>query len=192
MNPYNNRFHTVRVVPTCTAAATADGKILFLPTEIPNVCPKNSTAMLKQIVCHVQDDVGADIELAFFSNSPTTEALNASSINFLALPNTGGNATDTEVENACPLGSILLDRVSGVLGTDNANDDAIVSGEYSESRNYTDNMMFYQRNINMPVWPGGLTSVGATNSSSIYVMGIATDSVTYTASGLIFYFTFEY
>ena len=195
MNASNSKFHTIRVTPTCHTSAVDDGEILFIGTEIPNAVPKNGTAMLKQIVCHNQDDHAADIELAFFANNPSTEALGATAVNFLAGYNTGGNATDAEVENACPLGSILLDRTGGVAGT--ATSGSVVSGEYVEARNYTDNMMFYQRNINMPVWSGVLTNQeavleGRNRPSSIYVMGIATATHTWTASGLIFYFTFEW
>ena len=188
MNTSNNRFHTVRVVPTCHTSEVDDGEILFAPTEIPNACPKNGTAMLRQIACHIQDDNNADIELVFFSNSATTEALGATAVNFLGGYNGGGNATDTEVENACPLGNLTLDFASGIAPTDVSS----TSSEYDESRNYTDNILLFKRNVNMPVFPGNLTSVGASESSSIYFYGIATATKTYTASGLVFYFTFEY
>jgi len=180
-----NKFHTVRVTPASHASEVDDGDIIFVPTEIPNACPRNGTSMLKQIKCYDLDDNFADIELLFFSNSASMEAAGAAAAKFIFA---GGNTTDTLVEEAGPLGGILLDVNGGTAGTAVSSQD----GVYWEARNYTANRMYIIRNLNFPVNPGNLTSTGTSVHSSIYFAGIATATKTYTASGLVFEFTFEY
>ena len=190
-----NRFHTVRVTPTSHTSAVDDGEIIFIPTEIPNACPRNGTSMLKQIKCYDLDDNAADIELVFFSNEASMEAIGAAAAKFTFA---GGNTTDAIVEAAGPLGGILVDVSGGTAGTAVSSQD----GVYWEVRDYTANRVYITRNLTFPVNPGNLTSahtetssaysIGETKDSSIYFAGIASATKTYTAAGLVFEFVFEY
>ena len=141
--------------------------------------------MLKQLRCFDLDDNEADIELVFFSNDITTEALGAAATKYTFA---GGAQTDTLVEQNNPLGGILVDVTGGTAGTVASKQD----GVYWELLDYTGCRIHIVRNLNFPVNTGNLTSSGTSTPSSIYFMGIATETKTYTASGLIFEFTFEY
>tara|TARA_R110002012_G_scaffold156245_4_gene317142 strand:+ start:9001 stop:9543 length:543 start_codon:yes stop_codon:yes gene_type:complete len=178
-------LHTVRVTPATHASEVENGEIIFIPTEIPNACPRNGTSMLKQIKCHILDDHASDIELLFFSNSASMEAIGAAGAKFIF---GGGNTTDTLIEQAGVLGDIMLDASVGVAGTAVSNQDGI----HHEVKDYTGSLIHIVRNINLPVNPGNLTSVGTSTPSSIYFAGIATGTHTYTAAGLVFEFVFEY
>lgn len=178
-------LHTVRVTPHTHASEVDDGELLFIPTEIPNACPKNGTSILKQIKCHLLDDHAVDIELLFFSNSADMEVTGAAASKFIF---GGGAALDEAVEAAGVLGDIMLDASVGVAGTAVSNQDGI----HHEVKDYTGSLIHVVRNINLPVNPGNLTSDGTSTPSSIYFAGIATATKTYTAAGLVFEFVFEY
>tara|TARA_Y100000361_G_C11145928_1_gene338031 strand:+ start:246 stop:791 length:546 start_codon:yes stop_codon:yes gene_type:complete len=180
-----NRFHTVRVTPASHTSEVDDGDIIFTPTEIPNACPRNGSSMLRQIKYYDLDDARADIELLFFSNSADMEAAGAAATKFTFA---GGNTTDTLVEQAAPLGNILIDTLGGPAGTAVSSQD----GVYYSALNYINNTIQVVNNLSFPVNAGNLTSIGTSTPSSIFFAGIATATRTYTASGLIFEFVFEY
>tara|TARA_A100001201_G_scaffold107179_3_gene91674 strand:- start:327 stop:893 length:567 start_codon:yes stop_codon:yes gene_type:complete len=188
MREYKSKFHTVRVSPVCAGGSVDDGDIIFSPVEIPNACPKNGTSMLRQIKVYNTNDVDADIELLFFSNKAKSEATGSAAAKFTAA---GGNDTDSSVESANPLGTILVDVSGGPGRTAVSSQD----GVFYETLDYTNNRLHIVRGLNFFVNPGNLTTNAEeceSLPSSIYVMGIATATKTYTLTGLTFEFTFEF
>tara|TARA_R110000737_G_C14378949_1_gene450203 strand:- start:162 stop:701 length:540 start_codon:yes stop_codon:yes gene_type:complete len=158
------KYKTVRVVPTLDTSEYVSGDVLFKPTEIKGACLGNGTSVLKQIKMFCLDDEKKDVSLVFFENEPTVEALNVASALFTA---TGGDNTDALVKAANPFGAVLLD----------------VNGSNTTVLDYANLMVYIQGSVDLYV-----NSV----SGSIYVMGIATGSDTYTAAtDLEFDFIFE-
>ena len=188
MRNYKSRFHTIRVSPVCAGGSVDDGDIIFSPVEIPNACPKNGTSVLRQIKVYNHIDIAVDIELMFFSNKAKTESTGSAAVKFTGA---GGNDTDSSVESANPLGAILMDAASGPAGTAVSSQD----GVYHEVLDYTNNLVHIIRGLNFFVNPGNLTTNAEdceSLPSSIYFMGIATATKTYTVSGLTFEFVFEF
>ena len=180
-------IHQIKVIPTTHTSEVDDGEILFLPTMIPNALPTGRGAILKQVTCVDANDNGADIELLFFGGEPTIESIGAAAVKWTFA---GGNEGITEVKAYTYLGGVLMDATGGVVGTGNANDDALISGQYTESRDQTNSQIYITRNINMPVYSGGGGKTPVLDRH-LWFFGIATATKTYTVSGLEFTFVFE-
>ena len=114
-----------------------------------------------------------------------TSAIGATAVKFR---DSGGSASDLLLEQAGPLGYLLLDASVGVAATGVSSQD----GVYHDMHNYTTSRLHIVRNLNFPVNAGNLSSTGTTTPASIYFAGIATATKTYTATGLVFEFIFEY
>jgi hypothetical protein len=172
-NQIRGKYHTVTVTPTSYAGSAANGKIIFAPTEIPNACYPGGTSILKTIRVFDKDDHGADLDLLFFENKPTVEALGATAVKFTVA---GGNNTDALVQDANPLGVKIID-VSEITTLD-----------------YTDNQIHIQNSVDLFVKSNPSQShidAGTGVPGSIYFMGISTATKTYTATSYTFEFVFE-
>ena len=199
MSHFRGKYRTVRVSPKCVAAEVTNGKIIFPPTEIPGACHPGGTSLLKQIRVFDRDDLAADLELLFFETLADTEFVDYStattSVNFTI---GGGNATDTEVEEANPLAFLTMDisafthtTVSGGITKKNKLD-------FTESRSHYDSGnldIFVTSNPSQALIDTTITRVSQTIPKgipgSIFFMGISTGTITYTNTSYTFEFVFE-
>ena len=163
-NKVGGKYKSIRVTPTLDTSAYANGDVLFKPIEIKNVCVPGETSLLKQIKMFCLDDEGKDVDLLFFESEPTVEDLNAASSTFHV---TGGDVADNVLLQVNPLGTVILD----------------VNGSNTTVFDYTNSKMYIQTSVDIYVKSG---------TGSIFVMGVATGSDTYTAANdLVFEFVFE-
>jgi len=188
MNSGKGKYYSIKVTPTCHTSEVDDGENLFLWTEIPNAIPRGNgaTSMLKNIqMIDFDDNINTDVQLYFAQ----TKDADTSVTGALGAASTIVNMTDAEVQTLKPLFAYLVDE--SVLGT----------------WDMTDNIMYYtlnDSNTNTPSKTANNLSLacfsfatseqigaGNANPGSIYFMGVATNTKTYTASGLQFIFTFE-
>ena len=180
MKGQKSRFWTVVVTPTCYAGSVDDNDNVFLWTEVPNACPRNGTSFLRSIQVLDLDDTDADIELYFAQ----TKDADATVTGALGAATAITNMTDIEVTTLNPLGMHTMPDVS-----------------HNEIADYTNSMFFLMnralgaQTVNIPIFSNEATldqiEAGTANPGSIYVMGVATATKTYSASGLKYYFTFE-
>lgn len=180
MNSVNNRYHAVKVIPTLQAAETEDGENLFLWTEIPNAIPRGAggVSVLKSIQVLDLDDKGADIDLYFAQ----TKDADATVTGALGATSTIVNMTDAEAQALKPLHYLLYD-FSIQTNWDFTNGLALSTASVG-SKALNSYMYSFPTQDQL--------DAGTANPGSIYVMGVATATNTYTASGLEFTFIFEY
>ena len=176
-----SKFITIEVNPVCHSSEVDDGDNLFLWAEIPNATPRGNggTSILRSITAIDFDDNNADIELYFAQ----TKDADASVTGALGAASTIVNMTDAEVRTLKPLGQHMFPDVSHHE-----------SGDYANSRFYIINRPGGSTTINIPMFSfptQAQIDAGNAVPGSIYVMGVATATKTYSVNGLKFYFTFE-
>tara|TARA_Y100001951_G_C11223955_1_gene230512 strand:+ start:107 stop:712 length:606 start_codon:yes stop_codon:yes gene_type:complete len=199
MSQFRGKYRTVKVSPKCVAASVANGNIIFPPTEIPGACHPGGTSLLKQIRVFDKDDLAADLELLFFETLADTEFVDYStsttSVNFTI---SGGNATDTEVEEANPLAFLTMD-ISEYADTTVAGGTIIKNKvDFSQSRSTYDSGnldIFVKSNPSQALIDTTITRDSQTIPKgipgSIFFMGISTATKTYTNTSYTFEFVFE-
>ena len=187
MNSGKGKYYTVKVTPTCHTSEVDDGENLFLWTEIPNAIPKGNgaTSLLKGIQMITFDDHSVDVDLYFAQTKDAATGVTGA----LGAASTIANMTDAEVQALKPLFSHVVDI--SVMGRWDATDNAIYT-TITDSNDTDANKK--GNNLSFPCFSFATSEqVGAGNANpgSIYFMGVASATKTYTASGLQFIFTFE-
>tara|TARA_R100000152_G_C6776343_1_gene205392 strand:+ start:669 stop:1232 length:564 start_codon:yes stop_codon:yes gene_type:complete len=186
MNSGKGKYYTIEVTPTCHTSEVDDNDNLFLWTEIPNAIPRGhgSTSLLRKITMMDADDNAVDVELFF---AQTKDAA-ASVTGALGAATTLTNMTDAEISTLKPLFRHVVDtdQMSRWDATDNIM--YVNTGDHVASAAAIANRMGYACYSFATAEQIG---AGNANPGSIYFMGVATATKTYTASGLKFIFTFE-
>ena len=175
-----SKYWTVTVEPTCYAGSLDDGDNIFLWTEVPNACPRGGTSFLRQIQMVDVDDHAVDVDLYFAQ----TKDADATVTGALGAASTITNMTDAEVSTLKPLTFVLVD-VSNMFGWDYTNGMIYTTPKSGTSNNS------YMLAMHSDDATAEQVGAGNANPGSVYVMGVATTTKTYTASGLKFIFTFE-
>ena len=171
-----SKYHTVKITPTCYAGEVDDGDNIFLWTEIPNAIPRGAgkTSMFRKATMLELDDNNQDVDLYFAQTKDAAAAVTGA----LGAASTIVNMTDAEAQTLKPLFYKLID-----VSTYDTWD--MTDCVYHMGRNLENDVCF---SFATPAQE----AAGNANPGSIYVMGVATATKTYTASGLEFTFTFEY
>ena len=187
MNSDKGKYYPVKVTPTCHTSEVDDGENLFLWTEMPNAIPRGNgpTSMLKKIQMIDFDDNQADIDLYFAQTKDAAAAVTGA----LGAASTIVNMTDAEVQALKPLFSHIVDVTT--MNTWDMTDN-IMYNTISDASDTAANRL--ANNLSFPCYSFATAAqIGASNANpgSIYFMGVATATNTYTASGLQFIFTFE-
>ena len=187
MNSGKGKYYTVKVTPTCHTSEVDNGENLFLWTEIPNAIPKGNgaTSLLKGIQMITFDDHSVDVDLYFAQTKDAAAAVTGA----LGAATTITNMTDAEVSTLKPLFYHLVDVDQ--MQRWNATDNIMYTptGDYSSSA-----AAAVANNLEYACYSFATAEqigAGNANPGSIYFMGVATTTKTYTASGLKFIFTFE-
>jgi hypothetical protein len=187
MNSGKGKYYTIEVTPTCHTSEVDDNDNLFLWTEIPNAIPRGhgSTSLLRKITIMDADDNAADVELYFAQTKDAAAAVTGA----LGAATDMTNMTDAEISTLKPLFRhvVDVDQMSRWNATDNIM--YASTGDYaSSSTAAVANGLGYACYSFATAEQIG---AGNANPGSIYFMGVATATKTYTASGLKFIFTFE-
>lgn len=187
MNSGKGKYYSIKVTPTCHASEVDDGDNLFLWTEIPNAIPRGNgaTSILRKIQMIDFDDKKADVDLYFAQTKEAAAAVTGA----LGAASTIVNMTDAEVQTLKPLFAHIVD-VSTMSTWDMT--DNIMYNTINDANDTAANKL--ANNISFPCYSFATSEqigAGNANPGSIYFMGVATATNTYTASGLQFIFTFE-
>ena len=182
MNSGKGKYYTIEVTPTCHTSEVDNDDNLFLWTEIPNAIPRGhgSTSLLKKITMMDADDNAVDVDLYFAQ----TKDADATVTGALGDASTITNMTDAEGSNLKPLTFVIVD-VSNMFGWDYTNGMIYTTPKSGTSNNS------YMLAMHSDDATAEQVGAGNANPGSIYFMGVASATKTYTASGLQFIFTFE-
>ena len=164
MGNNNSNYTIIRVTPTLSTDAYAQGDVLFTATEIPNAV-KGDAGCSKLVAMYVLNQLTTDVDIAFVFSEGNTA---------LGTINATANITDANLEALNLIGFLHQDASeAGILQLDNAD----ITKVYDASDNGTPILL-----------------QAASSKTSVYVQGILTGSATptYAADDIDLIFHIQY